>query len=212
MLHGCIITFLCMMLYSSFLWFQRAQDHQIMSFDKKMLAFSVYFVCLAAMVRPGQTFRPVGLVQPQSGLSPSSGWFSLFLGRNKAWSGPVRSGTILPWPDELARVVRLVWINFSYNVCIMIRFHGELFKGSFPHSFMSSWSRYSPSLLALLSFPYSESLHNSCTQTRVLPGNAHHKGIRVDGIMQADTRHQISNRQGERFTQIWALVYKNKAN
>jgi hypothetical protein len=38
--------------------------------------------------------------------------------------------------------------------------------------------------------------------SRVLLGNAHLLGLRVNRILQADTRHQIPNKRGERFTQV----------
>jgi hypothetical protein len=36
--------------------------------------------------------------------------------------------------------------------------------------------------------------------TRGLLGNAHHEGLRVDGILQVSTRHRIPNEQEARFT------------
>jgi hypothetical protein len=36
--------------------------------------------------------------------------------------------------------------------------------------------------------------------TRGVLGNAHHEGLRVDGILQVSTRHRIPNEQKARFT------------
>ena len=38
--------------------------------------------------------------------------------------------------------------------------------------------------------------------SRVLLGNALRLGLRVDGILQADTRHRFTDKRGERFTQV----------
>jgi hypothetical protein len=39
---------------------------------------------------------------------------------------------------------------------------------------------------------------------RELLDNAHHEELMVDGILQVNTRHQIPNEQGARFTQVQA--------
>jgi hypothetical protein len=45
---------------------------------------------------------------------------------------------------------------------------------------------------------------------RVILGNAHLLGLRVDGILRADMRHQIPNKRGERFTQVQVQTKKKK--
>jgi hypothetical protein len=49
---------------------------------------------------------------------------------------------------------------------------------------------------------------NQCGTTlvhmsRVLLGNTHLEGLRVDRILQANTRDRIPNKWGERFNQVW---------
>ena len=38
--------------------------------------------------------------------------------------------------------------------------------------------------------------------TRWLLGNAHHEGLRVDGILHVSTRHRITDKRGASFTQV----------
>jgi hypothetical protein len=47
-----------------------------------------------------------------------------------------------------------------------------------------------------------EALLRSVRLSRVLLGNALRLGLRVSGILQADTRHRFTDKRGERFTQV----------